>query len=234
MNPPGRCTAALVAALLVSACETKVPQTSSTPVDPRQSAEQKAGAPVSGPVASPAQNKPPRQTASKPLPKQRTQQRRSAKPIVSAPRVSAKSHSYDPAGPGFKLLQAPREALLAFPADANGDIDWVQVLASRLISPRADLHGNAQIRILDLDIVMKRTKDMPWVLFPHRQHSEWLACSNCHPRPFAESAGANEMDMDSIMRGEHCGLCHDRVSFSIFRCERCHSLPHGDSPPPWW
>ena len=81
---------------------------------------------------------------------------------------------------------------------------------------------------------VKGTKDMPWVLFPHRQHSEWLACSNCHPRPFAESAGANEMDMDSIMRGEHCGLCHDRVSFSIFRCERCHSLPHGDSPPPWW
>jgi len=228
----GRCAAVLITALLLDACETRAPQPSSAPPESWQEAEQKAAAKVPGQVTSSAQYKPSRHEVSKP--KQRTRQHRPVKRIVSAPRVSAKSRSYDPDGAGFKLLQAPREALLAFPADANGDIDWVQVLASRLISPRADLNGKAQIRILDLDIVMKRTKDMPWVLFPHRQHSEWLTCSNCHPRPFAERAGANKMDMNSIMRGEHCGVCHDRVSFSIFRCERCHSLPHGDSPPPWW
>lgn len=223
---PGRCTAVLIAALLTSACGTKAPQSSSAPAESRQIAEAEAAATIISPVTTPAQDKLP--------PKLPTQQRQPAKRFVSASHVSAKSLSYDPAGPGFNLLQAPREALQAFPADANGDIDWVKVLASRLISPRADLHGREQIRILDLDIIMKRTKDMPWVLFPHRQHSEWLACSNCHPRPFTERAGANDMDMDSIMRGEHCGLCHDRVSFSIYRCERCHSLPHRDSPPPWW
>jgi c(7)-type cytochrome triheme protein len=81
---------------------------------------------------------------------------------------------------------------------------------------------------------MRNTRDMPWVAFPHRQHTEWLACSNCHPRPFKEKSGVNEITMDNIMRGEQCGMCHDRVAFSIFACERCHSVTHPGSPKPWW
>ncbi len=80
----------------------------------------------------------------------------------------------------------------------------------------------------------KRTLDMPWVRFPHAEHTEWLDCSNCHPHPFAEKAGATEITMDSIMRGHHCGMCHDRVAFSIFACERCHSVTHPGSPAAWW
>ena len=87
---------------------------------------------------------------------------------------------------------------------------------------------------LDQDIIMKDTLEMPWVVFPHRQHTEWLACSNCHPKPFAEQSGVNDISMDEIFRGNYCGQCHDRVAFSIFLCERCHSVPHSDTPPRWW
>jgi hypothetical protein len=40
--------------------------------------------------------------------------------------------------------------------------------------------------------------------------------------------------MDDMYRGEGCGLCHDRVAFSTFVCERCHVEPHEGSPRAWW
>ncbi|MCB1742637.1 MAG: hypothetical protein KDK91_19840, partial [Gammaproteobacteria bacterium] len=63
---------------------------------------------------------------------------------------------------------------------------------------------------------------------------EWLACSNCHPRPFKEIAGGNPTSMDEIFKGRSCGMCHDKVAFSTFVCERCHSIPHPGSPARWW
>lgn len=150
------------------------------------------------------------------------------------PRFSPKSALYDRAGPAFGLLQSARQAMLRFPADSLGNVDWVQALELGLITPRATLSGSGQMTTRDDSIIMRNTRDMPWVRFPHRQHTEWLACSNCHPRPFEEKAGANEINMDDIMRGRQCGLCHDRVAFSIFACERCHSITHPGSPEMWW
>ena len=141
---------------------------------------------------------------------------------------------YDPAGSHFDLLQAPREALRGLPVDSNGKVDWVQALAQGLIAPRASLSGSGSMQILDKDIIMKNTREMPWVRFPHRQHTEWLACSNCHPRPFVEQAGENPVSMDAIFRGQYCGMCHDRVAFSVFLCERCHTEPHPGAPTRWW
>lgn len=151
-----------------------------------------------------------------------------------APRFAAKSASYDRSGPAYSQLQSARNALGGFPADALGTIDWVEALERGLIAPRASLDGSGSMRSLDNDIVMRNTREMPWVRFPHRQHTAWLACSNCHPKPFREAKGGNTVTMDSIMRGEHCGMCHDRVAFSIFACERCHSIPHPGSPAAWW
>ncbi len=147
---------------------------------------------------------------------------------------AAKREVYDPVNPSFDLLQAPRDALRDFPRDSNGRVDWVQALEQGLIAPRAERDGPGGMRVLDLDIIMKDTRDMPWVRFPHRQHTEWLACSNCHPRPFVEKSAANPIDMDAIFRGRYCGQCHDRVAFSVFLCERCHSVQHPGAPSRWW
>ncbi len=149
-------------------------------------------------------------------------------------KISHKQEVYDPTGPAYSVLQAPRQALKDFPVDSNGKVDWVKTLESGVIDPQAALSRKGSMRIRDLDIIMKNTLEMPWVRFPHRQHSEWLACSNCHPAPFIEQEGGNPITMDAIFRGRYCGQCHDRVAFSIFVCERCHSVPHKDAPEPWW
>lgn len=216
----------LVCGILVTACETNAPvmERPSEPAPVNPASVQQASAPPRTPPLEPAPLPAP------PRPEPRT-------PEVHRtyqPRIADKARIYDPHGPGFELLQAPVEALRTLPADRYGAIDWVQALATGLIAPRADIRGSRAMETLDLDILMKRTKDMPWVLFPHRQHTEWLACANCHPRLFAEKAGASVIDMNSIMRGEDCGLCHDKVAFSIISCERCHSAPHPGSPAKWW
>ena len=140
----------------------------------------------------------------------------------------------DPSGPAYPFLQEPAEAMAEFPVDRYGQIDWVATLDSGLIEPRTSLLNDRPMQLRTDEIIMKNTEAMPWVLFPHRQHTEWLACSNCHPKPFKEQSGANQITMDSIMRGNHCGQCHEKVSFSIMQCERCHSVLHPGSPRAWW
>ena len=73
---------------------------------------------------------------------------------------------------------------------------------------------------------MRNTKEMPFVKFPHRSHTEWLACANCHPDPFPTKAGSSEIRMANIFRGQFCGKCHDRVAFvTFFSYQHCHSQP---------
>jgi c(7)-type cytochrome triheme protein len=154
--------------------------------------------------------------------------------VVNKPRFDAKSALYDTQGPAYPLLQSAAKALKHFPADRLGNIDWVQALDQGLIAPRVSVSGAGAMKRRSDEIIMRNTREMPWVMFPHKQHTEWLDCSNCHPRPFHEKTGTNKITMDTIMRGKHCGMCHDRVAFSIFACERCHSVSHAGSPAPWW
>lgn len=184
--------------------------------------------PAAAPTGQATREKPAESVAKKPP--QRVQKRESN----HKPKFSRKSALYDRKGPAYSLLQSANRAMKRFPADRTGNIDWVRALERGMISPRATLSGRGKMSIRDDTIIMRNTRDMPWVEFPHRQHTEWLACSNCHPRPFKEKAGSNEVTMDRIMRGQQCGMCHDRVAFSTFACERCHSILHPGSPTAWW
>ena len=112
---------------------------------------------------------------------------------------------YDRSSPSFALLQRPGDAMRGLPADTAGGVDWVQALQQEAIAPRASLAGADRMELLDSDVVMRDTASMPWVLFPHRRHTEWLACSNCHPAPFEPRSGANDIRMDDILRGRRCG-----------------------------
>ena len=159
-----------------------------------------------------------------------------AKPPLPPARlkVTDRDPIHDRTSPAHGILQRPSRALKGFPLDRRGRVDWVQALAQGHIKPRADVHGKGRMKLLDGDILMTNTRSMPHVLFPHRAHTEWLACSNCHPRPFRKVIGANANNMDEIFKGRSCGLCHDKVAFSTFVCERCHSVPHDGSPAKWW
>ncbi|MGD8569497.1 MAG: cytochrome c3 family protein [Gammaproteobacteria bacterium] len=132
------------------------------------------------------------------------------------------------------VLQSPTEAMADFPRDRRNEVDWVKTLDQGLIEPRADLKGEGEMVTLDMDILMKNTQFMPWVKFPHIVHTRWLACENCHPKIFIPQEGANPISMNKVLRGEYCGVCHDKVAFSLFVCERCHSVPHQGSGPAWW
>jgi len=132
------------------------------------------------------------------------------------------------------ILQSPTVAMADFPRDRRQEVDWVKALDRGLINPRADLKGENQMVTMDMDILMKNTQFMPWVRFPHIAHTKWLACENCHPKIFIPQENANPISMNKVLRGQYCGVCHDKVAFSLFVCERCHSVPHEGSGPAWW
>lgn len=141
---------------------------------------------------------------------------------------------YDDASPDRQLLQQAGEALAKLPRDKRGAVDWMAAMRTGAIAPRANLDGTQAPQVLDQDIILKNTKEMPWVKFPHNSHTEWLACSNCHDSLFVPKAGANPISMDRIFRGEYCGACHGRVAFiTHYACERCHSVPQGGIKA-WW
>lgn len=147
---------------------------------------------------------------------------------IAAPKYVplAKDGVHDPANPGLKLLQEPAEALANLPPDAVGNqVLWVQALEQGLISPRTNILSNTKVEVLDLDIIMPRTGEMPMVKFPHRQHTEWLDCSNCHEKLFKSKTGATTgLNMFQILQGEYCGQCHGAVAFPLTECRRCHSV----------
>lgn len=162
------------------------------------------------------------------------EQPKPAPTIRGAEEIPEQNKFYDPENPGFERLQKANESLVGFPLDKKGYVDWMGAIRSGFIKPRADLRGNEQMQVLELDVLLKDTKEMPYVKFPHNSHTLWLACSNCHPKPFIPKAGANDISMASIFRGDYCGMCHDRVAFvTFFSCERCHSVPHGETKA-WW
>jgi c(7)-type cytochrome triheme protein len=134
---------------------------------------------------------------------------------------------HDPRGPGITLLQQPAEALSTLPPDTAGNmVRWVRALDSGAINPRSSLLPETQVRLLDQDIIVSKFGSMPAVRFPHRAHTLWLDCSNCHDKLFKAQAGANKFSMMAILNGEQCGLCHGAVSFPLTECNRCHSVPN--------
>ncbi len=153
------------------------------------------------------------------------------KPVKVEPPLARKwqfklDEFYDPANPGYDQLQRPMESMAGLPMDVRGQVDWMHVLRTGQIQPRQSLKGDEKMEILDLDIIMKNTRAMPFVRFPHKSHTEWLACSNCHPALFEKKSGVASITMNDIFRGKYCGVCHDRVAFiTYFACDRCHGVP---------
>ena len=132
---------------------------------------------------------------------------------------------HDPDLPALELLQQPAEALSLLPADEAGNlVGWVEALSDAIISPRANLYPSTEIRVLDLDIIMGNTGELAMVRFPHKPHTEWLDCSNCHDKIFKEEVDANPINMMEILSGNYCGQCHGAVAFPLVECNRCHSV----------
>ncbi len=132
---------------------------------------------------------------------------------------------HDPANTGTHALQPPLVALGGMtPLGAGNRVNWVSSLEGGKIKPRWDRDDPAaNAVVMDLNIVREVKGSMPDVVYPHKQHTEWLDCSNCHPQIFIPQKGANQISMASIMLGQKCGVCHGKVAFPVSECRLCHS-----------
>jgi c(7)-type cytochrome triheme protein len=141
---------------------------------------------------------------------------------------------HDPRGPAIKDLQEPATALSKLTRDNTGNmVRWIQALEKGEINPRANIRPDTKIRIYETDVMLNLKGGMPIVRFPHRQHTLWLDCANCHDHLFKAETGATKFSMLKILEGEQCGVCHGAVAFPLTECFRCHSVARpGQSPRP--
>lgn len=132
---------------------------------------------------------------------------------------------HDPTNDGTHALQPPLTAFSALPkSNAGNRVNWVEAIGQHKINPRYDRNDpKAEPIVMDMNIVREVKGSMPDVVYPHKQHTEWLDCSNCHPAIFVPQKGANQISMASILLGEKCGVCHGKVAFPVSECRNCHS-----------
>ena len=142
----------------------------------------------------------------------------------------AEDDIHDPTSPALGLLQEPAVALGQLPprGGAGNQVDWIQALRDGLIKPRTNVFPETKVNVLDLDVYLKNTGELRVVKFPHRAHTEWLDCSNCHEWLFKSKTGATPINMFAILQGEYCGRCHGAVAFPLTECDRCHSTKRSD------
>lgn len=137
---------------------------------------------------------------------------------------------HDPHSPAVGLLQEPGEALGALAPDTAGNlVRWMRALDEGQIQPRTNILPETKVNLRTTEVLLKNTGEMPLVRFPHRQHTAWLDCTNCHNHLFEQKAGATKINMMAILSGEKCGVCHGAVAFPLTECKRCHSVDR-DSP----
>jgi c(7)-type cytochrome triheme protein len=141
---------------------------------------------------------------------------------------------HDPTNDGTHALLAPLSVYANMPkAFAGNRVDWVQALEKGVIKPRADrVDASAEMLVMDLNVVREVKGSMPNVVYPHKQHTEWLDCSNCHTGIFIPQKGANAISMAAILLGEKCGVCHGKVAFPVSECRKCHSQKKEFNPTP--
>lgn len=147
------------------------------------------------------------------------------RPLGRVNRPAVDSGIHDPANDMTLQLQPPAQAFSNLPRSLAGNhVDWVKALDNKAIAPRWDRNdGNVPAIVMDLNIVREVKGSMPDVVYPHKQHTEWLDCANCHPAIFKPQKGANQISMASILLGQQCGVCHGKVAFPVSECRLCHS-----------
>lgn len=149
------------------------------------------------------------------------------KPVVRSPRHVL----YKPPPPPVIFVEYEKARtdwpaeLAKLPQTAMGGTDWVGAINKSLIKPKPGLDEKAEAEPeLDLNVELV-PKDMPdfKVTYPHKIHTQLLACTSCHTGIFQMQAGADPITMEKIFAGEYCGRCHGKVAFDpVTACPRCH------------
>ncbi|HXY61785.1 MAG TPA: c(7)-type cytochrome triheme domain-containing protein [Nitrospirota bacterium] len=113
---------------------------------------------------------------------------------------------------------------------AGSGIDWEEAENKGLIKPIDVLEGVSVKRSpLKIQKDFSIEAKAPWiedVIFSHKKHALWNGCEVCHPDIFPSvKKGTTKYTMFEIEEGQYCGVCHDKVAFPIYDCQRCHINP---------
>ncbi len=116
---------------------------------------------------------------------------------------------------------------VGLPKDKFGLIDWVRIVNEGIIKPLDSIKpGAIELPPFDMNVLITAKGDfVNDVLFPHKAHTYWLKCENCHTGIFIMAKGKNKMTMQGIVEGKWCGRCHGKVAFPLTDCNRCHQTP---------
>ena len=145
--------------------------------------------------------------------------------IAFKPLICKRCHSYGIDVPENKS-STPEKYFSKLTRDPYGNgVNWVKSVIDGKSCPKGSLDGKKKMFIFDKDVEFKMPESapLPDVVFPHKNHTMFLHCSNCHPRVFKMKKGANKMGMPNVFAGKYCGVCHERVAFPFEDCFRCHS-----------
>lgn len=140
---------------------------------------------------------------------------------------------HDSRSPGTRQLQESGQALgelaKSVPDTAGNKVRWVRAIEEGVLRPLPSLlDPKFKMQVYDKEVLLDIGGSMNVVRFPHRAHTLWLDCKNCHDGIFVAKAGGNRIEMYEILQGNQCGVCHGAVAFPLTECQRCHSLSQGE------
>ncbi len=115
--------------------------------------------------------------------------------------------------------------LSRLPAARFGNrVDWVAAFEEKWIAPVRflsipPLADEVNEKKLEMDATWSGVSPS---VFPHRKHTNWLDCNDCHPGVFNIRSKTSNVRMSQLLKGEFCGQCHGSVAFPLTDCSRCH------------
>lgn len=109
------------------------------------------------------------------------------------------------------------------PTMTGNGVDWSAGITRGTIKPQTYLKKKSADMQFDKELLLEAEMSIiPPAIFPHRAHTAWLDCDNCHPEPFNIKKKGTHFSMNEILKGNYCGACHLRVAFPMDDCIRCH------------
>lgn len=104
----------------------------------------------------------------------------------------------------------------------NG-VDWSAGIVRGAIKPLTYIKEKSQDMNYDKELLLEAEMTIiPPAIFPHKAHTAWLDCANCHPDLFNIKKKGTHFAMEEILKGNYCGVCHMTVAFPMDECKRCH------------
>jgi len=112
-------------------------------------------------------------------------------------------------------------------------IDWEEAEKQGIVKPVDFLEGvsfeRRAMKTQDDFSINSRVNWMSDVIFSHKKHAIWNGCELCHPEIFPSTKkGTVKYNIFQIFNNQYCGVCHNKVAFSLYFCYKCHTNPVGN------